>query len=156
MKKYLCNSFNNGNKKYKNMKYQKLIAVAGIISALAGCTSINNGGGYSQAYVDSAVNHRVDSTSKMLTMKNDSLINAEAMMKADSMMMASKNPMTPSTTAMRSTRPETHHIKNTTPDNTKVTTRPGADNGTNKPVTTRPGADNGTNKPVTDRPGATK
>lgn len=74
------------------MKKQTLLLMAGGLMALASCN--NNAGeatGASQAQVDSMVNARVEEIRTQMMASNDSLINAMAAMKADSIIAAMKN-----------------------------------------------------------------
>ena len=71
------------------MKKQSLLLITGGILAFASCTNENAGtADNSQAKIDSIVNERVEMIRAELEMKNDSIINAMAMYKADSMMAA--------------------------------------------------------------------
>lgn len=71
------------------MKKQSLLLITGGILAFASCTNENAGTtDNSQAKIDSIVNERVEMIRAELEMKNDSIINAMAMYKADSMMAA--------------------------------------------------------------------
>lgn len=74
------------------MKKQTLLLMAGGLMALASCN--NNAGeatGASQAQIDSMVNARVEEIRTQMMASNDSLINAMAAMKADSIIAAMKN-----------------------------------------------------------------
>ncbi len=93
---HLFQNINNYNifaqQKPIRMKKQTLLLLAGGMLAFASCNNAPaGGGGMSQAQVDSAVNARVDAMRTELTMQNDSLINAMAQIKADSMIAAMKN-----------------------------------------------------------------
>lgn len=140
----------------------KLLLIAAAAGTLAFTSCQNETGGEAmndemmQAKIDSAVQARMAEMQAQLAAQNDSLINAMALIKADSIMAArGTGATTSSRTPTRPTRPTTT-TTNTTPAGTRVTDRPGADKGGNKTVTDRPGADQGGNKSVSDRPGATK
>jgi len=144
------------------MKKQSLLLFGGALLALASCQSENttSTGGFSQEQVDSIVNARIAEKMTALQASNDSTINALAIIKADSIIAASKGA---TATAKPATTSKTTTTTVKTPSNTTkkndpgaVTTRPGADKkGEVKPVNDRPGADKkGEVKPVTDRPGA--
>lgn len=143
------------------MKKQFLL-LGGVILTLASCQSENPAatGGFTQEQVDSIVNARIAEKTMELQASNDSIINALALIKADSIIAAAKATGTPAkptapaktvTTTVKTPSNTTH--KN---DPGSVTTRPGADKkGEVKAVTDRPGADKkGEVKPVTDRPGS--
>lgn len=144
------------------MKKQALLFLAGGIMAMASCTT-ETANNTSQEQIDSMVNARVEEIRTEMMRSNDSLINAMAQMKADSMIAAMKGgaPVTaarkpaPGKTKNDGTNHGTIQDK-PRQDPGAVTTRPGATNsGEAKPVTDRPGATNsGQAKPVTDRPGA--
>lgn len=69
------------------MKKQSLLLITGGLLALASCnTESANNADNSQAKIDSMVNARVEELRMELEAKNDSMINAMAMLKADSMM----------------------------------------------------------------------
>jgi len=139
------------------MKKQSFLLVAGALIVLASCQNNATDTGANQAQIDSAVNARVEELRMQMMMQNDSLINAEAQRRADSM-IAAMNATGGTTSGSRPapSRGTTRPNNPKTPNPGSVTTRPGADNGTTKPVTDRPGADNGGSKSVTDRPGADK
>jgi hypothetical protein len=139
------------------MKKQSFLLIAGSLLTLAACQN-NANEGANQAQVDSMVNARVEELRMEMMAQNDSIINAEAQRRADSIIAAMKGGNTVTTTTKRTTTvkntPSGTKTTTTKSDNGSVTDRPGADNGTPKSVTDRPGADKGGNKSVTDRPGA--
>jgi|GEM_PF-6252871 len=137
------------------MKKQILFLAAGGALAFASCNN-EGAGGYTDAQVDSMVNARVELIQAELEAKNDSLINALAQWKADSIIAASKSSGTvkkaaPARPAATTTKKEEPKPKS---DGTKVTDRPGATNQGGTKVTDRPGATNQSGTKVTDRPGA--
>lgn len=74
-------------------KQSKLIIAAGIIALAASCNNSNpTVEGADQAFIDSAVNARVDELRIEMMMQNDSIINVLAQQRADSILdaMASK------------------------------------------------------------------
>lgn len=137
------------------MKKQTLLLMAGGILALASCNNEQAAdAGMNQAQVDSAVNARVEEIRAELMAQNDSLINALAQWKADSIIAAMKGKPAPAASA----KPKPTTTKTTEKpksDGTKVTDRPGATNQSGTKVTDRPGATNQSGTKVTDRPGAT-
>lgn len=132
---------------------------AGLI-LFAACNTNTPEAGMSESQIDSMVNARVDVIKAEMMAKNDSIINAMAQMKADSMIEAMKgNTVAKKVVPHGNTHAPVETKKNAPapekPDNTRVTTRPGASNQTGTSVTDRPGAsNNGEPKRVTDRPGA--
>ena len=87
------------------MKKQTLLLMAGGILALASCNNEQANTGMSQAQVDSAVNARVEEIRGELMAQNDSLINALAQWKADSMIAAMKGAPAPAKTASAKPKP---------------------------------------------------
>ncbi len=74
------------------MKKQTLLLMAGGMLALASCNNnAAEGTGASQAQIDSMVNARVEEIRTEMMAQNDSLINAMAAMRADSIVAAMKN-----------------------------------------------------------------
>ena len=71
------------------MKKQGLLLIAGGMLALASCQN-NVSTGTSDAQIDSMVNARVEELRTEMMMQNDSLINAMAIVKADSICGAKK------------------------------------------------------------------
>ncbi len=69
------------------MKKQFLFLMAGGLLAFASCNNAAEGG-MSEAQIDSAVNARVEEIRAEMMAQNDSLINAMAQMKADSIIAA--------------------------------------------------------------------
>ena len=120
-----------------------LAATAGTL-AFASCQNEGSNGltdEMMQAKIDSAVQSRMEEMQAQLAAQNDSLINALAMMKADSMMAAAGN----SNTGMRrtvTTRPTT--TRPTTPTTPKTTTPAptGKNNGDQGDPTGKRGATN--------------
>jgi hypothetical protein len=141
--------------KLTTMKKQGLLLIAGGMLALASCQN-NVSTGTSDAQIDSMVNARVEELRTEMMMQNDSLINAMAIMKADSICGAKKStgstkpaPKPSKPNASDAVKPGT-----TKPDNTKTTTRPGASNQSGTKTNDRPGATNQSGIKTTDRPGA--
>lgn len=91
------------------MKKQTLLLLAaGATLAFASCN--NNApatGGMSQEQIDSTVNARVDAIRTELTAQNDSLINALALVKADSIIAAMKSGAPAPKPAAHTTKPKT-------------------------------------------------
>lgn len=101
------------------MKKLSLLLFTGATLALASCggdTSGNNAP--SQAQIDSMVNARVEELKAEMAAKNDSMINAMAQMKADSIIAATKS---------GSTTAKNVPAKTTKPATTKPTTPPKSD-----------------------------
>ena len=73
------------------MKKQSFLFIAGALLTLASCQSDTNDNGASQAQIDSTVNARVEEMRMQMMAQNDSIINAEAQRRADSMFAAMKN-----------------------------------------------------------------
>jgi|GEM_PF-1729234 len=67
---------------------KQLFLVAGAVLTFASCQSDSANTGDSQAQIDSAVNARVEELRTQMMLENDSLINAEAQRRADSMIAA--------------------------------------------------------------------
>jgi hypothetical protein len=102
-----CNIFaSTNNIKQKRMKKQALFLMAGALVAFASCNTATNDGA-SEAQIDSTVNARVEEIRLEMMAQNDSLINAMAQMKADSIIAAmkggSKAPVKKSTTTTKVT-----------------------------------------------------
>jgi hypothetical protein len=141
------------------MKKQLFFLTTGALLALASCQQQNTAGGFTQEQVDSIVNARVAEQMIALKASNDSMINAMALMKADSIIAAMKGEQ-PKPQAKVVTKTTTVHngggkvVKKEDPRS--VNTRPGASKqGEVKSVSDRPGASKqGENKSVSDRPGA--
>lgn len=101
------------------MKKQTLLLLAaGATLAFASCN--NNApatGGMSQEQIDSTVNARVDAIRTELTAQNDSLINALALVKADSIIAAMKSGAPAPKPAAHTTKPKptTKETKPSTP-----------------------------------------
>lgn len=134
-----------------------LLAVAGTL-ALASCQSDVRTTGTDeemQAKIDSAVQARMQEMQAQLAAQNDSLINAVAMMRADSMMASAAAAGRNNTGVRRTvptTRPGTAPTVNNTPrSNTprNVNDRPGGNGGTDNKGNTSDNAP----KNVNDRPG---
>ncbi|MBS1773216.1 MAG: hypothetical protein JST82_10160 [Bacteroidetes bacterium] len=146
------------------MKKQTLLLAACGVLALASCN--NNPapveGGMSQEKIDSIVNARVDAIRTELMAQNDSIINALATWKADSI-VASMKPGAPMPAKPKPVvkapgvhRSEPLNVQPAKPGAGDVNNRPGATNNSGQSVSDRPGATNNSgNKPVNDRPGAT-
>ena len=107
------------------MKKQALFLMAGALVAFASCNNAPTEGA-SQAQIDSTVNARVEEIRLQLMAENDSLINALAQMKADSMIAAMKGGGVRSTTKKTKTNNSTISTNNTntgtgvaTPTNSK-------------------------------------
>ena len=96
------------------MEKQTLLLMAGGILALASCNNEQAAdAGMNQAQVDSAVNARVEEIRAELMAQNDSLINALAQWKADSIIAAMKGTASASAKPKPTTKPSTS--KPTTP-----------------------------------------
>lgn len=98
------------------MKKHALLMLAGGLLAFASCNNPAADSGASQAQIDSMVNARVDAIRAEMTASNDSMINALAQIKADSMMVAMKPGSSVTTTTTRT-------VKNPKPT-TKPTEQP--------------------------------
>lgn len=72
------------------MKKQSLLLISGALLAFASCTQEGATGGYTQEQVDSIVDARVTEQMMALQASNDSMINALAQIKADSILAAMK------------------------------------------------------------------
>ncbi len=141
------------------MKKQSLLLISGALLAFASCTQEGATGGYTQEQVDSIVDARVTEQMMALQASNDSMINALAQIKADSILAAMKGgsgvTTKTTTTTTRNTTVKNPGGATKKNDPGSVTNRPGADDGTPKSVSDRPGADKkGETKSVSDRPGA--
>lgn len=103
------------------MKKQSLLFLAGAVLALASCQPEGADGDYTQAQVDSMVNARVADEMLVLQMQNDSIINAMAALKADSIIAAMKggNAVTTKTTTTRTTTVNNGGTTTKTPTNPK-------------------------------------
>ncbi len=84
------------------MKKQMIFMMAGGLLALASCNNAATTGP-SEAQIDSMVNAKLQVKEAELVAKNDSIINAMATMKADSMMMAAKAGAPTTASATRTT-----------------------------------------------------
>ncbi len=139
------------------MKKQTLLLLAaGATLAFASCN--NNApatGGMSQEQIDSTVNARVDAIRTELTAQNDSLINALALVKADSIIAAMKSGAPAPKPAAHTTKRTEKPSEPAKPNPNSVNNRPGATNQGSGKTTDRPGATNQGTKSVTDRPGST-
>lgn len=131
-------------------KYASLILVGTFATVLASCGE--NKEEKSQAQIDSAVQAETAAKEAEMTRQNDSLINAMAVMKADSARLADS--MANASKTVTVSKHTVTKTKTTTPKPTtstgpkKVTDRPGATDANVNNQTEKP-------KPVTDRPGAT-
>ncbi|HRO43268.1 MAG TPA: hypothetical protein PL009_10570 [Flavipsychrobacter sp.] len=70
---------------------KQLLLIAGTVLTLASCQNEAADTGDNQAQIDSAVNARVEEMRTELMMQNDSLINAEAQRRADSIFLTMKD-----------------------------------------------------------------
>jgi hypothetical protein len=88
------------------MKKQALLFIAGGLMALASCTTETHDDDMSQAQIDSTVNARVEEIRMEMMRQNDSLINAMAVLRADSILAAMKggSSVTTKTTTTRTTK----------------------------------------------------
>lgn len=94
------------------MKKQSLLLVAGLTLAFASCQNEGTtAGGFTEAQVDSIVNVKVSEQMMQMQAQNDSIINAMATMKADSIVAAMKGQATPAP----ATKPAPTVKKNTPP-----------------------------------------
>ena len=142
------------------MKKQTLLLLTGGLLTFAACNN-NTNQNASQAEIDSMVNVKVAELQVQMQAKNDSIINALAQVKADSMVAAMNGGVHTSSASKGTskghtgtTKPETNKPE-TNPNN--VNNRPGASNQGSKNVNDRPGAaNNNTGQPgsVNNRPGA--
>lgn len=100
------------------MKRTTICLLAGGLLTFAACQQESTSG-MSQLQIDSAVNARVDSIRADMMMRNDSMINAMALQKADSMLMARGSEAAGTTvgknTKSTTTRPTTSTPATTTP-----------------------------------------
>jgi hypothetical protein len=87
------------------MKKQTLLLLAGGMLAFASCQNEPAASGPSEAQIDSMVNARVEAIRSELMIQNDSLINALAQWKADSMIAAMKGGSKPSASAKPAPKP---------------------------------------------------
>lgn len=121
------------------MKRTTFCLLAGGLLTFAACQQESTTG-MTQLQIDSAVNARVDSIRGDMMMRNDSMINALAMQKADSMLMA-RGSGAAGTTAGKTTKPATGST-------TKPTTPPPPTVGNGKPsMTNNPSGTVGQGKP---------
>lgn len=95
---------------------KQLLLIAGTVITLASCQNEAANTGDMQAQIDSAVNARVEEMRIQLMMENDSLINAEAQRKADSIIAVMKGGTAP---ARRTTTTKPTTTKPTQPANSK-------------------------------------
>lgn len=95
------------------MKKSSVLLIAGAMIALASCGENTASNAPSNEQIDSLVNARVEELKIEMAAKNDSIINAMAQIKADSIIAASKGTAAPVT----ATRPAT-------PKPTKPTPKP--------------------------------
>jgi hypothetical protein len=102
---------------------KQLLLIAGTVLTLASCQNEAANTGDNQAQIDSAVNARVEELRTQMMLQNDSLINAEAQRRADSMIAAMQG---------NSSAP----IQKTTPKAGATTSKP-----TTKPQPTNPKED---------------
>ena len=72
------------------MKKQSFLFIAGALITLASCQNNTTDPAAEQAKIDSAVNARLEEIRTQMMMQNDSIINAEAQRRADSMFAAAK------------------------------------------------------------------
>ena len=102
------------------MKKQSFLFIAGALFAFASCQNDTNDSAASQAQIDSAVNAQVEELRMQMMMQNDSIINAEAQRRADSMIAEMK--ATANTGGNRNTAKTTKPTqpKTTTPSATPV------------------------------------
>jgi len=149
----------------KKSKSIWLLSGAALALGLASCSQDTAMNSASQATIDSMVNAKVDSIRISMMASNDSLIEALAYQKADSIVAAlnaksggSKAPVvvpkpkpTPEPGRTGGLKPVKEVEKS---DAGTVNNRPGAKDNSPKSVTDRPGAKDTSPKPVTDRPGA--
>jgi hypothetical protein len=87
------------------MRKQSFLFIAGAVLALASCQTENTDNASDQAYIDSTVNARVEEMRVEMMMQNDSMINALATLRADSIIAAMKggNTVTTRTNTVRTT-----------------------------------------------------
>lgn len=121
------------------MKRTTLCLLAGGLLGFTACQQESNTG-MSQLQIDSAVNARVDSIRTDMMLRNDSMINALAMQKADSILMA-RGSEAAGATAGKTSRPAGN-------SGTKPTTTPPKTVGQGKPsMRTEPSGTVGQGKP---------
>jgi hypothetical protein len=101
------------------MKKHSFLVLAGGLLAFAACNNPASDTGASQAQIDSMVNARVEAIRAEMTASNDSLINAMAQIKADSMLAAMKPGTSVTTTTTTRTVKNTHPAA-TTPKPTTI------------------------------------
>lgn len=98
------------------MKKLSVLLITGVTAVLASCGGENTAGtAPSQAQIDSMVNARVEELRVEMEAKNDSIINALAQIKADSMIAAMKGQKP---TASNVSRPKPTKPTTTKPTNT--------------------------------------
>lgn len=150
------------------MKKQLLLLTAGGMLAFASCKNEAPvaDAGASQAQIDSMVNAQVEAIRAELMAQNDSLINALAQWKADSMIAAMKGTTPPAAKPVAKPKPAAKTSMTTSGNASSgaattatsagsTSNRPGASNTTSGSVSDRPGASNNSGaKPTNDRPGA--
>ncbi len=110
------------------MKKQTLLLMAGGMLAIASCNNNAGDAGMSQASIDSMVNARVEEIRTEMMKQNDSLINALATIKADSIIEAMKSGNKPaSKPAAKPTTKNSASTKGSTPEYApaNTTTTPG-------------------------------
>jgi len=104
---------------------KQLLLIAGTVLTLASCQNEGTNAGDNQAQIDSAVNAQVEAMRMQMMLQNDSLINAEAQRRADSMIVGMQGSTKTSSSSRPATRPTTP-VKptpvNTTPTPTGKTT----------------------------------
>lgn len=99
------------------MKKQTLLLMAGGMLAIASCNNNAGDAGMSQASIDSMVNARVEEIRTEMMKQNDSLINALATIKADSIIEAMKSGNKPaSKPAAKPTTKNSASTKGSTPE----------------------------------------
>ncbi len=144
-----------------------MFAAGAAVLFFASCQENTTDNGLNQAQIDSAVNARVEEIRTEMLMQNDSIINAEAQRRADSMMaVAAGKPVPPApkkVVVKPTTKPQPatatvkeEPAKSTTP--TGVNDRPGGTGNTApKNVNDRPGGNSSAApKNVNDRPGGNR
>jgi hypothetical protein len=106
------------------MKKQSLLWMAGVVITLASCQdNSNETSAMDQARIDSAVNARTEEMRLQMMAQNDSIINAEAQRRADSMIAASAdNTAEPASRTVKPTTTKTGTTKSS--GGTKTTTAP--------------------------------
>jgi len=126
------------------MKKQSMLFIAGALITLASCQNNTDNAAADQAQIDSIANARAEELRMQMQAQNDSIINAEAQRKADSIAMATKptaparttntRPATPSKPASQPETPATSPTRN--PKQDKLDKMTGtSESGTKKEVT---------------------